>query len=131
MLGMETSIRLVGAAAIIVALLFVGSWLYDKDSKLSTFLLLVASLLAILYIASEIYYKHKKLWLQSRGYLRLSEREAVHAREKLLTISFKNVSFTMGLRIHLDAALAMIITMMIATIRVPRTMSGVPTFEGF
>lgn len=79
MLGMEASIRLVGVTAVIVALLVVGYWLYDKDPKLSTFLLLAGLLLAIVYIASEIYYKHKKLWLQSRGYLRLSEHEVARA----------------------------------------------------
>lgn len=52
-------IRVVGVAATLVALLFVGYLLYDKQPALATFIILMVFLLIIIFLVSEIYFKKK------------------------------------------------------------------------
>lgn len=71
---MELGIRLIGVsavAAVIVAIMWVGYLLYDKEPKLSVVLLIVGLVLAIGFIVSELNYKHKRLELEASGYLRV------------------------------------------------------------
>lgn len=52
-------IRVVGVAATLVALLFVGYLLFDKQPALATFIILMGFLLVIIFLFSEIYFKKK------------------------------------------------------------------------